>query len=143
MTRATYTHRFVEVFPEELEEGVLYVSVEYGTSAHRCFCGCRCEVYSKFSPNDWKMMFDGQSVSLSPSVGNWSFSCQSHYILDRGVVQWASLWSREMIDWNRAEDQRKKARHQKADLRTELPHSFEPVQVKSIRERFVDWIMRR
>ena len=41
MSRATYTHKFVTAFPEKLEDGTLYVSVEFGTAAHLCFCGCK------------------------------------------------------------------------------------------------------
>ncbi|WP_342776660.1 hypothetical protein [Hankyongella ginsenosidimutans] len=37
-------HRFVEHIPERLEPGVLYVSMDYATSAHSCCCGCGEEV---------------------------------------------------------------------------------------------------
>lgn len=110
MSRRTYTHKFVKAFPEQLEEGVLYVSVEFATAAHRCFCGCRSEVYTRLSPTDWSMKFDGQTVSINPSIGNWSFACQSHYILDNGRVRWADRWSRERIDLGRAIDHERKAR---------------------------------
>lgn len=108
MSRATYTHKFVKAFPERLEEGILYVSVEFATAAHRCFCGCGSEVYTRLSPTDWSMKFDGQNVSINPSVGNWSFACQSHYILANGRVRWADKWSRERIDLGRAIDRERK-----------------------------------
>lgn len=104
MTRATYIHSFVETFPDELGEGTLYVSVEYGSSAHRCFCGCGYEVYNKFSPHDWEMSFDGQNVSLWPSVGNWSFPCQSHYWITNGKIRHASTLSKETIESGRRAD---------------------------------------
>ncbi len=108
MSRTTYTHKFVKAFPERLEEGVLYVSVEFATAAHRCFCGCGSEVYTRFSPTDWSMRFDGQTVTINPSIGNWSFACQSHYILANGRVRWADKWSRERIDLGRAIDRERK-----------------------------------
>lgn len=108
MSRTTYTHKFIRAFPERLEEGVLYVSVEFATAAHRCFCGCGSEVYTRFSPTDWSMKFDGQTVTINPSIGNWSFACQSHYILAKGRVRWADKWSRERIDLGRAIDRERK-----------------------------------
>ena len=102
MRLSRYTHRFIESFPEPLEPGVLYVSIQFRTTAHLCFCGCGNEVYSPLSPSDWRMIFDGQSVSLSPSIGNWSFLCQSHYVLRGGHVSWAEKWTRQRIQRNRA-----------------------------------------
>lgn len=113
MSRAAYTHKFVKAFPDKLDEGTLYVSVEFGTAAHLCFCGCRSEVYTRFSPRDWSMRFNGETVSVSPSIGNWSFDCQSHYILDGGRVHWADKWSRERIELGRLLDRERKERHYK------------------------------
>ncbi len=79
-------HRFVEHIPERLEAGILYVSMEYATSAHSCCCGCGEEVVAPFTPTDWKMTFDGETVSLRPSIGNWTLKCRSHYVIDRSKV---------------------------------------------------------
>ena len=65
-------HRFCTHIPESLAPGVLYVSMEYATAAHSCCCGCGEEVVTPFTATDWKMTFDGQAISLWPSVGNWS-----------------------------------------------------------------------
>jgi hypothetical protein len=56
------------------------------------------------SPTDWKLTFDGVSVSLHPSIGNWSLPCRSHYWIDRGKVKWAAQWSDEQIQAGRAND---------------------------------------
>jgi hypothetical protein len=111
MNRAAYSHRFVRAFPDQLENGILYVSMEFGTAAHLCFCGCGSEVYTRFSPRDWSMTFNGETVSLKPSIGNWSFPCQSHYVLSGGRVHWADRWSRERIEWGRTMDRQRKERH--------------------------------
>jgi len=50
-------HRFVETMPEMIEPGILYVSMEYATAAHRCCCGCGEEVETPFSPAQWQMTF--------------------------------------------------------------------------------------
>lgn len=109
MRRQKITHEFVGLVPEQLEEGVVYVTVEYATAAHRCFCGCGNEVVTNFSPTDWKLIFDGETISLDPSVGNWSFPCQSHYWIQRNMVVWAARWTPEQIAAGRDNDQANKA----------------------------------
>lgn len=79
MNRATtITHQFVTSAPPVLEQGVLYVSIEFTTALHLCLCGCGREVVTPLRPSGWRVTFDGQSVSLAPSIGNWSFPCRSH-----------------------------------------------------------------
>ena len=80
---------FVDHIPEQLCDGVLYVSMRFGTVVHRCACGCGEEVVTPLSPADWRLTYDGRTVSLAPSIGNWSFPCRSHYWIDEGLVLWA------------------------------------------------------
>ena len=108
-THATIRHEFVGFIPDSLEEGVLYVSIPYTTAAHLCACGCGHEVVTPLSPTDWQMIFDGETVSLKPSIGNWSFPCQSHYWIERGRIRWAPRWTREQIDAGREHDRLVKA----------------------------------
>ena len=102
------THKFVKSIPEDLEDNVLYVSVEYATVIHKCCCGCGNEIVTPLSPTDWKMMFDGKTVTLSPSIGNWSLPCQSHYWITNNEVEWAPKWSKEKIKRARKEEVREK-----------------------------------
>lgn len=97
-------HVFVQHLPEQLEDGVLYISIEVGTIAHRCCCGCGLEVVTPLSPTDWKLVYDGESISLYPSIGNWSFPCRSHYWIRQNAISWAPLWSQEEIDAGRKRD---------------------------------------
>src|SRR5690242_17999017 len=97
----TLTHQFVEFIPDQLQEGKLYISLEYATVAHKCCCGCGKEVVTPLSPTDWKLIFDGQTVTLDPSIGNWSFSCQSHYWIRNNSVRWAPRWSNDWIEAGR------------------------------------------
>jgi hypothetical protein len=106
--RAVLKHEFVRTLPESLEDGTLYISVDYATVAHRCCCGCRHEVVTPLSPTDWRMIYDGVSVSLYPSVGNWGFGCQSHYWIERSRVIWAPRWSKRMITQGQERDARLK-----------------------------------
>jgi Family of unknown function (DUF6527) len=98
------THQFVEHIPEVLTLGVLYVCIPYATVVHTCCCGCGGEVVTPLSPTDWQLVFDGESVSLEPSIGNWSFACRSHYWIEHNQVRWARRWSEKEIEAGRAKD---------------------------------------
>jgi hypothetical protein len=76
-------HKFVKSAPEILDEGVLYISMDYGTALHKC-----C----------WQLLFDGKTISLYPSIGNWSFKCRSHYWIWNSEVEWAASWGQREID---------------------------------------------
>lgn len=89
-------HQFVSYIPEVLEEGVLYVSLDFDTVVHRCACGCGEEVVTPLGPGEWKLTYD-RTVSLAPSVGNWSFACRSHYWIEGSRVRWARTFSRDEI----------------------------------------------
>ena len=81
-------YEFVTYVPDTLVEGVLYVSIPYTTVLHLCCCGCGEEVVTPLSPTDWNLTFDGETISLCPSVGNWRFACRSHYWIRRNEVIW-------------------------------------------------------
>lgn len=104
-------HRFVESIPEKLDAGVLYVSVEFCAAAHACCCGCGEEVVTPLSPAAWRVTFDGESVSLWPSIGNWSLPCRSHYVIERGVVTTALPWSDAQVEAGRRRDREARDRH--------------------------------
>ena len=103
-SRPEYKHKFVDNLPDKLEDGILYICIQYATSAHNCFCGCKREVVTPIHPTKWQLTFDGISVSLYPSIGNWSLPCRSHYWLRNGRVSWADSWSDDKIAAARSRD---------------------------------------
>lgn len=117
----TLRHEFVEYIPEALKAGTVYISLEYATAVHKCCCGCRKEVVTPLSPTDWRITFDGVSVSLDPSIGNWNFPCQSHYWIRRDKVVWADSWSSEEIRSNRRQDRKKTKKHYRKKQSLTLP----------------------
>ncbi|SIQ34477.1 DUF6527 family protein [Solilutibacter tolerans] len=102
--------RFVKAVPCDLEPGVLYVSMQYGTVVHSCCCGCGFEVVTPLTPTDWRLTFDGESVSLWPSVGSWNLPCQSHYVIENNRVREALQWSTARIEAERTRDGQVKAK---------------------------------
>lgn len=89
------THEFVEFIPEVLDPSKIYISMEFATATHRCCCGCGRKVVTPFTPKDWSMTFDGETISLSPSIGNKKFPCRSHYFIRNGRVVEAPWWDDE------------------------------------------------
>ena len=97
-------HKFVEFIPDELEYEILYISIEYKTVAHLCACGCSREVIAPISPTDWKLIYDGTSITLHPSIGNWDFKCRSHYWIKNNNVIWSNQWTDEQIEATKKRD---------------------------------------
>jgi hypothetical protein len=112
----TIKHQFVEFVPDQLEPGILYISVQYKTMAHLCCCGCGKKVVTPISPTGWELTFNGRAVSISPSVGNWNLQCQSHYVISNSRVQWAGRWSKEMIAAGFARDRQAKQNYYNAPV---------------------------
>jgi hypothetical protein len=90
-------HKFVEFIPSEIEENVLYISIEYDVAKHKCACGCGAIIVTSLSPARWRLTYDGETVSLSPSIGNWSHPCKSHYFITNDKVVWAGSISEDAI----------------------------------------------
>ena len=104
MKSTQFAPEFVESFPTPLQPDVFYVSLEYKTCAHLCACGCGDEAVTPLSPARWSFTYDGDSISVQPSVGNWSLACKSHYVINKGHVRWARSFSSDEIARNRARD---------------------------------------
>ncbi|MFB7085771.1 DUF6527 family protein [Streptomyces sp. NPDC056296] len=113
-----------------MDAGVLYISVPYRTCGHLCCCGCGQEVVTPLSPAQWSFTYDGESVSLTPSIGNWSLPCQSHYWIRDGRVRWSRRYSPAEIDRNRDRDRR---------LLAQGPGSREPAQPSWLRRLLQFW----
>lgn len=102
----TLNYKFVKNIPEKLAENTLFISIDYCTAIHKCFCGCGNEVVTPLSPSNWELIFDGETVSLFPSIGNWSLDCKSHYWIKKNKVVWAKKWSEEQISFSREVDRK-------------------------------------
>jgi hypothetical protein len=89
---------FVSRIPDRLEDGVLYICIESNSVLHKCACGCGEEVSTPLSPNGWVLIYDGEQVSLKPSIGNWSYKCKSHYWITKNIIMWAEKTPNYQID---------------------------------------------
>lgn len=138
-------HQFVEYIPDQLDEGVLYISIEYMTVTHLCCCGCGHEVSTTLSPTDWRLIYDGKTVSLEPSIGSWNLPCQSHYFVTRNRVVWARRWSEAEIDAGRRYDAARKFRYRSAEpsgVPSQTPVPGVPEQQRARKAGIRDWLRR-
>jgi hypothetical protein len=87
----------VAYMPKELKPGILYVAERFGAAAHLCACGCGTKVRTPLGPTEWALEETDAGPSLSPSVGNWQHTCQSHYWITRGDIVWGATWTPEQI----------------------------------------------
>jgi len=97
----TFKNEFTQSIPEQLMPGILYVSMERSVAIHLCACGCENEVVTPLSPVDWQLKYDGEVISLSPSIGNWNFKCRSHYWIIDNKIKWAGSWSNKQVEDSR------------------------------------------
>lgn len=141
------THEFVEYIPNDLEDGIVYVSMGFAAVVHKCCCGCGNEVVTPLSPTDWKLTFDGQSISLYPSIGNWSFTCQSHYWIKENRVKWVAQWSQQEINDGREQDLLIKERYFASTNTPSVPETIVSVErargnvpKKSLWKRLKNWL---
>lgn len=128
----TLEHRFIENIPDQLEEGVLYISIPFETAIHKCCCGCEKEVVTPLSPSAWSLIFDGETVSLKPSIGNWSFECRSHYWIKRNKVHWSGDFSDEQIARVKLKDQQANVKHYEKEVKPDQPEQS---------KRWYDWFL--
>lgn len=111
MRLKTINHEFVDLIPAMVEEGVLYISILYKTATHKCACGCGEIVVTPIRPTDWDLIWNGDAVSLYPSIGNWSIPCQSHYFISESRIIWAKKWNAAKIQAGRTKDKIAKVRY--------------------------------
>lgn len=133
------THKFVDRIPDLLEDKVLYVSIEYETVIHKCACGCGSEVVTPLSPADWSLTFNGETISLDPSIGNWSLDCKSHYWIRNNKIVWSSKWSADEIKKVKASDFEAKKEHFERNNEKANKQKKESKEIKSLWNKIISW----
>ena len=126
----TIVPKFVDRVPHEIEEGILYVSTDVNTAVHLCACGCKTEIVTPIDPSEWQFTYDGETISLYPSVGVWGAQCKSHYWIKRNKIQWSRIYSDHEID----EVQRNERR--------ENQEYYDTLKDKSNKLRLLTWLKK-
>lgn len=94
----TVSHVFVDSIPKVLEQQTLYVCLEYDLVVHLCLCGCTTKVVTPLGPAEWTFRCDGDTISLSPSIGNGALPCRSHYWITCSQTKWLP----QVSEWQHA-----------------------------------------
>ena len=98
----TVTPVFVDTIPADLSDlqaGMLYISMKYNTLVHRCPCGCGGLSEVGLHPATRRLIYDGQSVSIEPSIGVRTLPCRSHYWIRKNRIVWASPLREDVDEW--------------------------------------------
>lgn len=87
------TTEFIETIPDELKEGVLYISDKYGIAIHLCACGCKQKTVTDLKPrwkDGWIMTNNNGFITLRPSIGNFNGESpyHAHYFITDNRVEW-------------------------------------------------------
>lgn len=143
MTRKTFSieHEFVDRIPAERKERTLYVSIPFATAVHNCMCGCGAKIVTPLSPPQWKLTFDGDTVSLWPSIGNSGLACRSHYVIEGNKVHWAPTWTDNQIASGRARDRSLRNLYYTEPPSMPVPTATTTVGAKPSPDR-VNWLQR-
>ena len=93
--------QFVQRVPEDLSFGTLYICLDCNVAIHQCACGCGEKVVLPIDPGYWSLRYDGENISLYPSVGNYQFACKSHYLIRDNYVIWLDTTSTHKNDFEK------------------------------------------
>lgn len=115
-----FTLSVVRRVPEQLEYGILYVCFECNVVVHLCACGCGEKVVLPISPSCWSIKYNGEAVSINPSIGNFQIPCRSHYWIGHNKVLWVN----------------------DADTRTSMQDTNAEIQANPHR-RWFDWLKKK
>ncbi|MFZ2512981.1 MAG: DUF6527 family protein [Candidatus Saccharimonadales bacterium] len=129
---------FVDVIPkaEVIQYGHLYISLKYNMTSHRCASGCGQLVPLPLSPADWSLSYNGDTVSLSPSIGNGVLACHSHYFIKNSKVVWASDMSSAQAQQQQAVDAERLKRHMEDRSKVRQAQSFVQRIITWVKDRF-------
>ena len=118
-------------------------SLEFGSAAHSCCCGCGEEVVTPLTPTDWNITYDGETITLHPSVGSWTLPCRSHYVIRRNRVFEAPPWSDAEVSAERRRDRRAKAAHYGSDAPSDVVAAVTDVEPPQMSPVDYGWVAGR
>ena len=79
-----------EHIPNELQDGILYISKEHETAIHLCACGCKRKAVTPLGVDGWSLTEKDDKVTLRPSIGNWKGQnpYHAHYYITENKIEW-------------------------------------------------------
>ena len=87
---------FVDKIPLNLKNGILYVCLNCNVIVHRCACWCGQKTVTPIDKKyGWVIKYDGQAITLRPSIGNFNIPCKSHYYITNNKVEWLEKYQQK------------------------------------------------
>lgn len=126
----TIVPKFVDRVPSEIEEGIIYISTSVNTAIHLCPCGCKTEIVTPIDPSEWNFTYDGETITLHPSVGVWGAECKSHYWIRKNNIEWSRTYTDKEID-----EVRKLERAENNQYYIQLKSEYNPDSKESLLRR--------
>lgn len=124
----------VHYLPKTLDEGILYVSEEFGVAGHLCPCGCKNKIITPLGNTEWSFEEDNNIPTLNPSIGNWQLPCKSHYWITNGFIEWSYPWTEKQILIGRIEEEKTRKEY--------YDNLASKMKKKSIFRLFFDWLWK-
>lgn len=140
MKISTLIPEFTDSIPTSRQEGVLYISITSRLAVHNCCCGCGMKVITPIRPTQWCMSYNGESISLFPSIGNWSFACKSHYWIKESAVVSSYTMDDDEIAKVREQGRLDNERHYSPTRSNDENNEKVITPRKSWLRRFFDWL---
>ena len=82
--------------------------MKYATASHLCACGCGEKVVTPISKQAWSLLFNGEGITLSPSIGNYEQACKSHYFIQENCIIWCGCHRNKIRKPSKAKRKNKK-----------------------------------
>lgn len=86
------TLKYLIELPKDKEEGILYISKEFGIVIHLCACGCGVESVTSIEKDGsgWTLTENNGKVTLRPSIGNFigEKPYHAHYYITNNKIEW-------------------------------------------------------
>jgi hypothetical protein len=81
---------YVELMPNELKPGKLYISRTYSLARHLCACGCGGDTVTPLGAGEWSLSESNGKVTLRPSIGNFMGESpyHAHYYITDNKIEW-------------------------------------------------------
>ena len=95
------------------------------------------------SPADWSLTFNGETISLEPSIGSWSLECKSHYWITNNNVRWSHKYSSAEIEKVREVDLEDKLKYYDSSNSTSHNNSADELEKPHSGQRkfnLLDWL---
>ena len=90
MKTTELTPNYCDYIPDELKEGVLYISTNFKIAIHLCACGCGEQTVTPLGKDEWTLKDGGGKITLRPSIGNFlgESPYHAHYYVTENKIEW-------------------------------------------------------